>query len=78
MIHRSGDFFWGTGIIDEIKSLQLLTRFIQHFFIQLTAGWAMEGSDKIVVTAREIEKMNVRSMPDLLNQIPGPNTALRC
>jgi len=33
----------------------------------------MEESDKIVVTAQEIEKMNVRSMPDLLNQIPGVN-----
>ena len=33
----------------------------------------MEESDKIVVTAQEIEKMNVRTMPDLLNQIPGVN-----
>ena len=33
----------------------------------------MEESDKIVVTAQEIEKMNVRTVPDLLNQIPGVN-----
>ncbi len=38
----------------------------------------MEGSDKIVVIAHDIEKMNVRTVPDLLNQISGPNTALRC
>jgi iron complex outermembrane receptor protein len=31
----------------------------------------MEKSDKIVVTAQDIEKMNVRTVPDLLNQIPG-------
>jgi iron complex outermembrane receptor protein len=33
----------------------------------------MEESDKIVVTAQEIEKMNVRTVSDLLNQIPGVN-----
>lgn len=33
----------------------------------------MEESDKILVTAQEIEKMNVRTVPDLLNQIPGVN-----
>ena len=37
-----GFFLGETGIIGEIKSLQLITRITQHFFIQLPAGWAME------------------------------------
>lgn len=55
----------------KLKVHNLLLLLLIAFFIQLTAGWAMEESDKIVVTARDIEKMNVRTVPDLLNQIPG-------
>ncbi len=39
--------------------------------LSLTPIWAAEKSDHIVITSAEIEKMNVRSMPDLLNQVPG-------
>jgi iron complex outermembrane receptor protein len=55
------------------KPCNLLLVLLIIFFVQLTAGWAMEESDKIVVTAQEIEKMNVRTVSDLLNQIPGVN-----
>jgi len=34
-------------------------------------GRAEEKSDHLVITSADIEKMNVRSMPDLLNQVPG-------
>jgi len=61
------------GKLVKLKVCNLLFVLFSIFFIQLTAGWAMEESDKIVITARDIEKMNVRTVPDLLNQIPGVN-----